>query len=656
MPGPHNLNLRFLSKHLSILIHKPQESLNMITILLILTLPIIISFSISTYTNQRIADLIPISYFFAVIWLYGFGVFDQLYLGYKLLFPFAILIFVITLVHKRQSINLDKIRQVLSPAVVLFILISTWMFKHSQQMRFKEWDEFSHWGPAVKSMYLFDKLGPFSPAQLVFPDYPPGLSLFAYLTTKTSSAFDESHVYWAYQVLILSIIAALLSHLTWRHKPAIILASVIAGLSSVLYFNSFQTIYADPFFGILFGFSLLLASSKEVINNRWNLINFVLASTLLSLTKDIGIYLSLLASLILLINLLINSKETVSKKSNYTFGISLFIISLIPILINKLLWANALKLNDIKPGRNFVEIISKALTGDLSSLKQPYWTEVTTSFVNKSLNQSVTSINSFPISPLKWIFIYATLFLISILISKSIRNKVYELLVASVVIFGFAGYLFIILFLYLTTFSQSEAIGLASYDRYIVTYFAGLAIYFAGKSILGVEDFSLRNSTPKVSLAWFLILLFQSSTWNLLSYVSAPNLYSDQIRAQYDGERYLIAEMNLSVEDNVWFIAQHTIGFEFYMFQYELLPASVGRAPWSIGTYYGPGDLWTDTNLTPKNWDSRLNDYDYVFVHSVTESFIKEFGDMFEEPETLSVPGFYRVEHLADGNRMVKVR
>ena len=114
--------------------------------------------------------------------------------------------------------------------------------------------------------------------------------------------------------------------------------------------------------------------------------------------------------------------------------------------------------------------------------------------------------------------------------------------------------------------------------------------------------------------------------------------------------------MNFTVEDKVWFIAEHTVGFEFYLFQYELLPASIGRSPWSIGSPYGPGDLWTDTNITREVWDKRLNDFDYVFVHSANEVFLKEFGSLFEDPSTLSQPTIYQIEHRPEGNLLVKVR
>jgi hypothetical protein len=264
--------------------------------------------------------------------------------------------------------------------------------------------------------------------------------------------------------------------------------------------------------------------------------------------------------------------------------------------------------------------------------------------------------NGYPISAVKWIVIFSFLLLIYVLSTKIRIEKIRRLGNSLIILVGFFGYLGVLLFLYLTSFSQAEALGLASYERYVTTYLAGLAFYVGYLALESMNNFSLNNSKNLLTLSWLSIILLQGSPWNLMSYAASPNSASDAMRAQFDGERQMIADMNFTVDDDVWFIAEHTVGFEFYLFQYELLPASVGRSPWSIGSAYGPGDLWTDTNITKDEWDKRLNDFDYVFVHSANEVFVKEFGSMFEQPTTLQSPAIYRIDHDKEGNLLVKVR
>jgi hypothetical protein len=115
-----------------------------------------------------------------------------------------------------------------------------------------------------------------------------------------------------------------------------------------------------------------------------------------------------------------------------------------------------------------------------------------------------------------------------------------------------------------------------------------------------------------------------------------------------------IEYLNLGVEDKVWIICQDTMGFEFYLFQYEVLPASVGSIPFSIGTPSSEQDIWTDPKMTIDKWDSALSEYDYVIVFKSTETFIKEYGDLFEDPSTLNEQGIYRIEKNGAGNKLIK--
>lgn len=629
----------------------------MLTLFIITSFPVLIAYTISYFTKQNVGLLLPISIFIGILWIFWFGVADQIALGANLLFPVSVIIFVFTAWIKRDFLSVANLKKILSPSVIFFVVISIWTFKHSQHMRFKEWDEFAGWGPAVKSLFLFDKIGPYSPAQLIFPEYPPGLSLFAYYVVKIGKVWDEADVYWAYQLIVISIIVSILGHLKWKNTFANLFGLTISVLTSVFFYNSFQSIYGDPLLSLIFGYSLFLALNKEFAQNKWLILNFVIAITMLSITKDIGIFLAAISTLVLLLNLLI-SKVGMADNLRHKIFIPVIIafLSFMPILVTKIGWNFAIKKGGIESTRDSFSLFFELILGKFNSLKQPYWSDVINSFINKTFNHSLTGMNGLPISAFKWMLIFDLLFLILIFSSNGKKEKIRFFVIGLSITAGFFAYLGILLFLYLTTFSQGEALGLASYERYVTAYFAALAFLIAALSLGKLENYELKQKESLLFTSWIVVLLLQSSPWNLLTYISSPNVASDQLRAQYDEERQMISNMNFSVDDQVWFIAQHTVGFEFYMFQYELMPANIGRSPWSIGSPYGPGDIWTDTNLNKDNWNERLNDFDYVFIHSVTDSFINEFGALFEDPSNLTKPGFYKVQHEKNGNLMIKVR
>lgn len=606
---------------------------------------------------MQIASFIPISYFLVIIWLYFFGIADSLHFGVISLFPLSLIAFISCSIKFKDFLSRKRLLELTSPSVVVFVTVSTWMFKHSQHMRFKEWDEFSHWGPAVKSMFLFDKIGPYSPAQLVFPEYPPGLSLFSYFVNRIGQSWDEADVYWAYQLLVISLIVAALANLKWKNISAVVLSFLLMALTATFYFGSFQTVYADPLLALIFGLSLIQASSKVFFENKWNILNFAITIFILSITKDIGIFLGIISIAVLLSNnLVFNFEKKIPLKQILITSTRILLVASIPVFLGKLAWKYALDKNEIQSGRDIFTILKDFIFGSTSNLRQPYWDDVINSFISKTFHQSITGMNGYPISAFKWILIFSILLIIYVFSTKIRIEQVRRISDSSIILIGFFGYLGILLFLYLTSFSQSEALGLASYERYVTTYLAAVAFYIGYLAMDSMNNFSFPNSTNLLTFSWLLIILLQASPWNLMSYVASPNAASDAMRAQFDSERQMIADMNFTVEDKVWFIAEHTVGFEFYLFQYELLPASIGRSPWSIGSPYGPGDLWTDTNITREIWDKRLNDFDYVFVHSANEVFLKEFGSLFEDPSTLSQPTIYQIEHRPEGNLLVKVR
>ncbi len=610
-------------------------------------------------TKKNISYVLPASFFFVIIWLYFFGLFDSLSLGVPTLAALILVSFIAFGVTSSNFISKNALKASLSPAFIFFILSSFFTFLISKQMHFGEWDEFSHWGPAVKSLYLFDKLGPDSPAQLVFPEYPPGLSLFSYFVAETGLIWNEGYVFWSYQLIVLSIATALISKLQWKNKIFLIFSSTAAILATVMFFNSFQTIYADPILSLIFGYSLIIATSK---GSQGNLLLVLLSTSALTLIKDTGLIFAAITALIFSINNFYEQPK--SGRNNKYKAVGNFFVLVTSIIFMKLIWSWFLNSQNVEQGRNITNVISSIFSGNPSAIYANYFTDVTSAFIDKFFNQPITRINALPLSSFKWVIILAILMVLFAIATKDGSKKKSELINAILIATGAFAYGAILLVLYLTVFTEGEARGLASYDRYFLTYLGAIVVLITWKFIDFFTPFEFQDSQIYISkdfnkypiFLWIIVLILQSSPSNLISYVYSPASAGRQIQEKYKTEFALIEKMNLSVEDRVWIISQHTVGFEFYMFQYQLLPASVGRSPWSIGSYYGPGDIWTDSSITPAIWEAKLKDFDYVFVYSVTDSFKNEFGRLFEKNETFDKPAFYAVGKEFDKIKLVRVQ
>jgi len=611
------------------------------------------AYIVAYYSKRTLSEAIPISFMLIILYLYIFSIFDQLKLGVNSFIIGLVLILIVSKIRKNDFVASARILEFKNTEIIIYIFLAIGTFLNSSSMRFKDWDEFSHWGPTVKSMYLFDAIGPYSPAVLVFPEAPPGLSLFPYWITQTSSIWQESLVYWAYQLLAISLLIGTVKFFPINKIFQNVLILISSLLVMTIFFNTFQTIYADALLALFFGYAVYIATTWELTKNIWNKLILALTLALIVLIKDIGIFFALITIIIATVNFKFNPKN--SEKIKFTRHLISLIGIAIPTLIALLSWQTVLRFQDIKPGRSLSDLISQIFRGDFSSLNKPYTNEVIDLFIRKSLISPSTTINALPMSSLRWGLVFFVIILFIAFAHNSRKLRLNWITNGLAVLAGFVLYLIILLFLYLTSFVENEAKGLASYERYVTTYLAGIAfliLILISKLIIEKPD---QKITQRVAIIGLIVILFQSVPANILSYLANPTSISDGVRGQYSSQSELIEKMGLSVNHKVWIIAQHTIGFEFYYYQYELLPASVGRAPWSIGSSYGPGDIWTDSNLTPEKWDLALNDYDYVFVHNGTESFIKEFGYLFADASSLQKSGFYEVRHNPDGNLLVKV-
>jgi hypothetical protein len=269
---------------------------------------------------------------------------------------------------------------------------------------------------------------------------------------------------------------------------------------------------------------------------------------------------------------------------------------------------------------------------------------VISNFVGAFFNANINLSYSVFLSPLRWTIICGIFFVIWAMLSgrRNRRRNIFIGIALAIATFGYFG---IILFSYLTVFGPGEAVGLASYDRYIGTWYQG--VFFA-LVILIVSKFSLAKYFEQVAhsgevgislsirkqvsvfLIAFIGVATLSSVHNYMLMLSVSTTQGSEVRKSFTPVLEAIANADMPRQSKVYIISQHTVGFEYYVLRYEMLDAKFGKVPWSIGSPFGDGDIWTDPNWDAKKWEQELRDYDYVVLYKTTESFNNEFGSLFE--------------------------
>jgi hypothetical protein len=208
------------------------------------------------------------------------------------------------------------------------------------------------------------------------------------------------------------------------------------------------------------------------------------------------------------------------------------------------------------------------------------------------------------------------------------------------------GYLVIIFYTYLAVFSSVESAALASFPRYVATWYHG--VFFAiVLLILSEVDFGvylksnqfdakssgLINRQKHISV--LLIAFISLNTISSLGYYvfmlrSSPTLGIDGREPLFKTTKAIKAA-KIPDGSDVYIVTQHRAGFEYYLLRYEMVGAQFGVVPFSIGTKKDEGDIWTDEAMDAKKWSKELRNFDFVVLSITTDSFKDEFSSLFKD-------------------------
>lgn len=649
----------------------------MLTYLATILFIILTSFNLSKLSKLPIENFVPISVFVGIIWTTIFGIAGQLLLGASLLLPITLGWTLLILIQDKKStkinfISFESIKNFISSPIIFFIALSAWSFKHSQYMRFYEWDEFTHWAPSVKSMFLFNVLGPASPIDLNNPNYAPGLGILSYLVVKIGGTWDEADVYWAYQVMFFSVLVPILKGFDFKKFGYFFVGVVLLIFSPLYFFNIFQSIYADGLLSVVFGFSLILATSKRTVNSRWGIFNYLVTISTLILIKDFGIVLALISISIYGVYFFSNqSDKNIQIYQGLFKSVLVTGVAFVTAFGTRYLWSeyateedSSIVSTSIGTANSF---ISQAVSEDFNQTNL-----LMRVFKDAVFEKSITWRSGIQVTSWQWLLIIIFLLVVSALYQKTKKQKYLDLTITGLIAGGFFVNSIAVFLSYRVLFFGEYAISLPSFERYMSVYLSGVLFFVAAKAVFELKEISQETvaadsqrkfetifKIPLMPLMLTLSYTVHSPAGHALNFLYSPHQQSVAIANNFKLIDEKIELAQFKVDDKVGIIAQHTIGFEYYRLQYEIMPASTfktGFNTWSIGSPSGPDDLWTDQTMTPERWNDYLNNLDYLVVYNVSQSFLDEFGIFFEDKENIAnESAIYWVDHSNLGNRLIKL-
>jgi hypothetical protein len=620
------------------------------TFLIVLAVLLAAAFSLSYLIRSSLLISLPTALFGITAILYLFAVSNMLLVGFWVVLAgvaSATVVSLALLIKDKELVS--HLKSLLTPGLAIFFSLALFSFLLTRGMQLSSWDEFSHWGTIVKATFLFDAVGPYNPVELGFRSYPPSLSLFEYFVTKLGGSWLEGNIFWAYQLIIWSLFTPFLAQLTWRRWGQILAVVPLVFIAPLAFFNSLNVTLIDPLLGMLFGYTLAISYVGNIL--QWRIALHVgLAIFMLTLAKDAGTFMASLVVVLYMVRLLAAKKINPEEWSWKRFAM-LGSIPILSLVASSQSWAALVSAKVETPAfQSPIDI--GAFFGALRGEGPAYWQEVLTTFGFGVSNYPINTDGALAIPQLPLILIFAiVLATFEWLVSRRMGRK-FGLASLGTVTIGAVLYTYGLLVLYLFRFGEYEAVRLSSYERYLGTYWAGIALFVAlvaiwlvagSSSSQTVKGAKTEGTAELVVAGVVLVSLFALSPVQKLSeFFASPNAYSSKVRAQFEPVLEQARAAGIEPGDKVWIIAQHTTGFEYWVLRYSLMENETNSDSWSLGAKADENDVWT-AEKSVSEWSGDLKGYDYVLLFQKSESFQSEFSILFEKSADVSDSSVFRI-------------
>ena len=546
---------------------------------------------------------------------------------------------------------------------------------------FGSWDEFSHWGSIVRYFHATNALGTTTNelnAFNLFPSYFPGTSLFQYFFTRFSRQFEEYHIYIAMNMLFFSLIMPLVKDVFSKEKryEQGVLLLVLIMVSNVGIHLSFNTLLVDGMLGVFFGFSLVYYFYYRYENSLYGIFSVTSLLFILSLTKDIGVLLSIGVQLVIILDIIIFRRKQIRSyisKSNKTLlrmkSAALLLTPLFAIAIVQLSWSLLVQISGIEsvwsiPTPN--DVIN-LVTGDIL----PHQLEVRELFLNALYARPVFILSlsrvSFGLIPdMNITFVMFSIIFLKIIclytICTGFNTESMRFVCSSLVmLLGACIYQFVLLIMYAYSFTEFEALILASYERYTHTYLMALKIF-----LVGIAFFEFKECRPLPSTSSFLTRLFFSSRpicsitlkcFLLLTVYAFSSVELERIFRSREMHPEFFESRQTSIAadrwrdyftgKNLYLIVQDDNGHIMFRMRYEVFPDTLLTSRTIYNIAPERNTHWTFA-VSPDEWADFVldNEFDVVWVYRSNDYLETVYSRFF--PDGVQDDMLYSV-NLIDG-------
>lgn len=604
----------------------------------ILVLFIIFSLSgaLAIAGNRKIEETAPVSIMLIISFLYFCGLFFRnIPLGIYLAFAFSIVAFLYLLyifIKKRACLY----THCFTPGLLLLLGIFFWMFVINLHRIVSVWDEMSHWALAVKNMCFFDDFAFIEEANTTYKGYPPAIALWEYFVCKLTGGYSESAFYNAHSWFLLSLCLPICKQFSWKQLGYAATSAFFLILFPLAVNNTYMVVgYVDVPLGILSSyiiFQLFTLSQR----NWYHYFALFLSINTLCLIKATGVTFAIIILALLLSDIQMDYRAIYSS-----------IVCALGILIGKFSWTFLLKASNVSGAWNTSNFNLTNLSLFLQGKGESYWYQATSNFAQqfffRRYGNGIIGIS---------IFFWTLLLVASLLfISRKLADKGRIRRYYAILLTGEAIYTVGLLCLYIFTFTEYEALVLASFSRYMLSYMI-ILLFFVFQLLFSYIGKELSIKWDAILVVILFCGLFCVVPFKQLLYTTvqvADDWKEEQTYRSYYKPIHWYDSVLDYTKDKLAIVAQGDYGLSYYTIKYEITPVKVVDF-WSLGDPYTSVDFYS-RNYTSQEWLTYLTEQGctYVYLHQLNDYFIANHADAFENEAQIETHALYSIEKNATG-------
>ena len=600
------------------------------SIVIIFAALFLLALSISELFNKQFVEGLPCAVSVIILVLYISGFLNKMYLATYSLVLLSFAAAAVVVFWRKGRLNFKRSNL---GGVLVFSIVFAYFWYIGQNSLIYSYDEFSHWGLVVKNMYLYNNFGNIAPTTATFLTYPPAQGLFEYFFLKVSRSYNESLMILATNIMLVSFVLPV-----FRDAKSVIssFTGTVITLSLMFYINIdvFRSTYVDVMLGIIWGYILLTYFTGK--NDIFKCFALSLSLSVITLVKASGVGLAIASMLIFIsYETVVNRKD----KQNFIRNIKFLAVSFAAFMAAKLSWSAYVSHHNLEEKFEFSSVTVGSLLDLFNGNAPAYRYETISNFTEYLFSGSVFTLHT-EISP--FIIITTTfvvLILIHLLTAKTDRETSLPCGIAFLIvsIVYTAG----LLFSYLFSFSEYEAVTLASFERYMSTLASGAAVIVAYYIFTLLSKYSFKIIVPAVLI--ICIVINPYAVVNNAKYYNDIDIWARSFREIYDLENNIISR-NCSTEDAVLYISPGSQDLTRLQAQYIFTPVSL-VAPMNFspdGSPYSTGDDIPFAMDKEQLRQHLIDNCDYAFIHKAQPEFIEDYKDLFVTDSI--VEGLYKVD------------